>query len=141
MTALPGDPSADCQTVVERLIACHERGERPGDDAGLAEHLGSCLGCFRAAADLREVPRLAALLRDAEDPTKALPDPGPGFWAGFPVQVGEAFSRSVGAADLPEGPGRSPAAEGRAARGPRPWQRLVAWRPWRGPPARRRWPC
>ena len=51
-----------CEQFESRLIA----GDRPADDAELGAHVGSCLRCFRTAADMREVPRLAALLREGE---------------------------------------------------------------------------
>jgi hypothetical protein len=121
----PPDASLDCQAAIERLVGCHESGARPGDDAVLAHHLGSCLGCFRAAADLRDVPRLAALLREPTDgagaggPTAG--DPGPAFWASLPGQLGADFER-----------GRAPARAGATIAAPDlqgrdVWQRFVRW--------------
>jgi hypothetical protein len=129
VTVPPDSRSAaalECEAAIQRLVACHESGERPGDDARLAAHLGSCLGCFRAAADLRDVPRLAALLRetqplpDAELPSSGAGDPGPAFWASLPARLGEQFERR-----------RTTAAAAPAAKAPpasdTPWQRFVRW--------------
>jgi hypothetical protein len=82
-----------CEDFESRLIA----GEQPTRDPALAAHVGSCLRCFRTAADMRDVPRLAVLLRDGEragaaafDPPAAF-DPGAGFWESFPRQVAAAW--------------------------------------------------
>jgi hypothetical protein len=102
VTVPPDSRSAaalECEAAIQRLVACHESGERPGDDAQLAAHLGSCLGCFRAAADLKDVPRLAALLRETQPlhddqlPSSGAGDPGPAFWASLPAQLGAQFER------------------------------------------------
>ena len=82
---------------------------RPGDDPEMAAHLRSCLRCFRAASELREVPRLAALLRDAQ--VDAQPDPGELFWARFPRTVADAWERRQQPA-----PARAPV-----------WQRVSGW--------------
>jgi hypothetical protein len=85
-----------CERFESRLIT----GEKPADDPELGAHVGSCLRCFRTAADMREVPRLAALLRqvDAEAAGElgggignSAPDPGARFWEKFPGQVGAAW--------------------------------------------------
>jgi hypothetical protein len=65
---------------------------RAADDAALSAHIGSCLRCFRTAADLREVPRLQKLLRQAETDTPPA-DPGEAFWAGFPAALGQAWDQ------------------------------------------------
>src|SRR5262249_4608162 len=51
-----------CQQVWDRLV----EGAEVGDDAGLGEHLRSCMACYRALTELRDVPRIAAMLRAAE---------------------------------------------------------------------------
>ena len=63
-------------------------GRRPADDPALAAHVRSCLRCFRAAGDLREVPHIAALLREIDQP-----DPGDLFWARFPKSVADAWEK------------------------------------------------
>ncbi len=83
MSELP--PHAlDCATVAERLVS----GERPGNEAALAEHVGSCLGCFRTANDLKSLPQLRRQMLEAAD---QLPDPGAAFWANFPAEVTAAW--------------------------------------------------
>jgi hypothetical protein len=81
-----------CDRFESRLIA----GEKPGDDPALAAHVGSCLRCFRTAADMREVPRLAALLREGEGEGQGdlAFDPGARFWEKFPGRVGAAWAGS-----------------------------------------------
>lgn len=81
-----------CEELELRLVD----GVRPADDRELAEHIGSCLRCFRTAADLRDLPRMEALLRK-EPPF----DPGPAFWARFPTQVAEAWERTRRPAEAP----------------------------------------
>lgn len=86
-----------CAAVVVRLVD----GASPGDDPALGAHLRSCLTCFRAAADLREVPRIEALLGAGESGAPAF-DPGESFWAGFPQRVIAAYEAvQVPAAQLP----------------------------------------
>ena len=74
-----------CADVELRLVD----GRPPGDDPALAAHLRSCLRCFRAASELREVPRIAALLR--QETKDDQPDPGELFWARFPRTVADAW--------------------------------------------------
>ena len=96
MTVPPDSPTAaalDCEAAIQRLVACHESGERPGDDSRLAAHLGSCLGCFRASADLKDVPRLAALLREDLEQQSRDADPGAAVWSSLPRQLGDQFDR------------------------------------------------
>ena len=119
----PGATTMDCERVVERLVSDqasgHPAARADADDGAVAEHLRSCLGCFRAAADLRQAPRLAALLRKGlpEDAPGA-PDPGPAFWASFSSELGERFAERV-----PARADRAPAAAGALS----PWQRFMAW--------------
>lgn len=132
MTVPPDSTAAlDCEAAIQRLVACHESGARPGDEAALAAHLGSCLGCFRAATDLKDVPRLAALLRAQahdRDLTPTAGDPGPAFWAALPVQLGAEFDRLRAVAPVAARPQAAP-----APGTPRPgasdtaWQRFVRW--------------
>jgi hypothetical protein len=81
-----------CGDVELRLV----EGQAPADDPALATHLRSCLRCFRTASELRDVPRLAALLREADQP-----DPGELFWAKFPASVADAWEREQAAAQAP----------------------------------------
>jgi hypothetical protein len=125
VTVPPNSPSAsviDCEAAIQRLVACHESGARPGDDAPLAAHLGSCLGCFRASADLKDVGRLAALLREAHDPAQSPGEPGSAFWASLPRQLGAEFDRRR-TARAP----RPATASGEAAVSDTAWQRFVRW--------------
>ena len=109
----------NCEVFQARLIS----GERPNEDASLAAHVGSCLRCFRTAGDMREVPRLAALLRDgqvapgsqgsqgSQGPIEGETayDPGARFWETFPTQVAAAWVSS------------------RPARRARWWERVSLW--------------
>jgi hypothetical protein len=74
----------DCTTVTDRLI----EGERPAADPQLAEHVGSCLTCFRTANDLKGLPQLRRQMLDAESQGA---DPGAAFWATFPAQISAAW--------------------------------------------------
>jgi hypothetical protein len=87
---------ASCEEIALRLIG----GERAARDGALAEHVGSCLRCFRTASDLREVPRIEALLREGA----ADADPGPAFWARFPTAVADAWERAAAAPAEPAAP-------------------------------------
>jgi hypothetical protein len=95
-----------CVDIELRLVD----GRPVADDPEAAAHLRSCLRCFRAAAELRQVPQLAALLREAEH--DAQPDPGELFWARFPRTVADAWERRQQVAA--------------AARAPA-WKRLTGW--------------
>ena len=85
----------DCSTVTDRLI----EGERSGQsgDPELAQHVGSCLTCFRTANDLKGLPQLRRQLLQSESATPAS-DPGTAFWAAFPAQVSAAWEASRAAA-------------------------------------------
>jgi len=48
-----------CRQVWDRAVEGHD----VVADAALAAHVGSCMICFRALAELRDAPRLAAALR------------------------------------------------------------------------------
>ena len=87
-----GPRAMDCNTVSERLIG----GERPGSDPALAEHVGSCLRCFRTASDLRGLPQLRARLERGRQEGDG-PDPGAAFWASFPAQVTAAWEATLAA--------------------------------------------
>ncbi len=103
-----------CEQFESRLIA----GDRPADDAELGAHVGSCLRCFRTAADMREVPRLSALLRESEAQEGAgVPDPGAFFWEKFPGQVSAAWVSARVRDDRTR----------RWADRPTSWERVLGW--------------
>ena len=67
------DETSLCARVLDRLV----EGDDLSGDRLLAEHLGSCVTCFRALTELRDAPRMAEALR-AEAPV--LPHPNDRFW-------------------------------------------------------------
>jgi hypothetical protein len=67
------DETALCGQVLDRLV----EGDDLSGERLLAEHLGSCVTCFRALTELRDTPRLAEALR-AEAPVS--PPPNDRFW-------------------------------------------------------------
>jgi hypothetical protein len=83
-----------CADIELRLID----GPPAAEDPALAAHLRTCLRCFRTASELREVPQLAALLRQGQERQEYQedgdqPDPGELFWARFPKTVADAWER------------------------------------------------
>ena len=76
-----------CAEIELRLVD----GRPAAEDPVVAAHLRSCLRCFRTASELREVPQLAALLRQGREDEQ--PDPGELFWARFPRTVADAWER------------------------------------------------
>jgi len=85
MSASPFDP---CQKYAERLV---DSGDA-ASDPDLAAHLGTCLGCFRVATELRDAPRVAALLRQAEAAARQRePQPDERFWTEMSSRVLEAW--------------------------------------------------
>ena len=71
------DQTSLCARVLDRLVEGDDlSGDRSGEGI-LAEHLGSCVTCFRALTELRDAPRMAEALR-AEAPV--LPHPDNRFW-------------------------------------------------------------
>jgi hypothetical protein len=84
-----------CAEIELRLVD----GRPVTDDPEVADHVRSCLRCFRAASELRQVPRLAALLRQADAGEQ--PDPGELFWARFPRTVADAWERRKSPAPVP----------------------------------------
>jgi hypothetical protein len=100
-----------CARVFDRLV---EMGE-VGIDPVLGEHLGSCVTCFRTLTELRDVPRLAGLLRETTPPAPAADDR---FWEALAarttaaVAVAEATSAAP-AVPSPAAPARRSDARGR----------------------------
>jgi hypothetical protein len=87
---MSGEPidSPLCARVFERLV---ETGE-VGADPVLGEHLGSCVTCFRTLTELRDVPRLAGLLREVAPVAPAADDR---FWEALAART----TAAVAAAD------------------------------------------
>jgi hypothetical protein len=96
-----------CADIELRLVD----GRPLTEDPELSAHVRSCLRCFRAASELRQVPQLAALLREAQLDDQ--PDPGDLFWAKFPRTVADAWERREQPAAIPT---RVPA-----------WRRVSEW--------------
>lgn len=67
------DQTPLCARVLDRLV----EGDDLSGDRLLAEHLGSCVTCFRAMTELRDAPRMAETLRAG---APALPHPDDLFW-------------------------------------------------------------
>ena len=67
------DQTLLCAQVLDRLV----EGDDLGGDRLLAEHLGSCVTCFRALTELRDAPRMAEALRAG---APVLPRPDDPFW-------------------------------------------------------------
>jgi len=99
-----------CEVFASKLC----EGVAPAADGALAEHVGSCLDCFRLMTELRDLPRLEAALRAAP-----LPDPGEAFWADFPSEVWRA-AQGLPATGARASISRAEAAPGLAAR-------VLAW--------------
>jgi hypothetical protein len=107
-----------CARVLDRLVEGQEQGHELGrhpeavGDPALAEHLGSCVTCFRAMTELRDAPRLAEALR-AETP--ALPRASDHFWEELAARTTEAVEAALddGAAAKRTAP---PTGEARARR-------------------------
>jgi hypothetical protein len=85
-------PEQPCREITLRLVA----GESLAGDPALVTHVGSCLRCFRTANEMRELPQIARLLRQA---ARSAPDPGEAFWAQFPGVVGAAWVSQRAASD------------------------------------------
>jgi len=85
-----------CTRVLERLV---DEGE-VGSDKVLAEHLGSCVTCFRTSIELRDAPRVAEALRAA---AAAAPSPahGEGFWNDLAVRTTAAAEAAIRGLALP----------------------------------------
>jgi hypothetical protein len=103
------DRTALCAQVLDRLI---EKGVDLGgdrDSSRLAEHLGSCVTCFRALTDLRETPRVAEVLR--ADPTP-VPAPDDRFWESLAERTVAATEAALRGVEPPARRRTSPARVG-----------------------------
>jgi hypothetical protein len=92
-----------CARVFDRLA----EGDDVGGEPELTEHVGSCMACFRVMTDLRDAPRLTAMLRSDPPP---LPQ-SERFWADLAArttqaaELARATAPSAPSANAP-GPGR-----------------------------------
>ncbi len=103
-----------CTRVLEGLVD----GGEVGSDKVLAEHLGSCVTCFRTSIELRDAPRVAEALRAA---AAAAPSPahGEGFWNDLAVRTTAAAEAAILGVALPAPSDVRPAPASSRAR-PRP---------------------
>src|SRR3954453_14303098 len=76
-----------CRQVGERAV----EGRDISDDPTLVAHVGSCGTCFRTLAEMRDVPRLAAALREAA-PTVDVSDR---FWDDLAAQTTAAAAAEL----------------------------------------------
>jgi hypothetical protein len=106
---MSGDRTADsiCARVFDRLV----EGSDVGGEPELAAHVGSCMACFRVMTDLRDAPRLAAILRADPPP---LPQSGR-FWDDLAARTVQA-AEGAGANGARGARGPVPASPPRAAR-------------------------
>jgi hypothetical protein len=101
----PSDERSElCARVLDRLVEGHEAGRQVqlGNDGGdpmLAEHLGSCVTCFRAMTELRDAPRVAEALR-AESPV--LPGAADHFWDELAARTTDAVEAALDAGAEPK---------------------------------------
>ncbi|MFL5304786.1 MAG: hypothetical protein ACJ8F1_06210 [Polyangia bacterium] len=79
-----------CGAAVERLV---EAGGRPAGSA-VEAHVRSCMSCFRAMTDLRDLPRVADALRATEPP---VPSPDDRFWETLARRTTDAVAVAVSA--------------------------------------------
>jgi hypothetical protein len=91
------DQALLCARVLDRLV----EGDDLGGDRLLAEHLGSCVTCFRALTELRDAPRMAEALR-AEAPV--LPHPDDPFWDDLATRTTAAAQVELQRASQPASP-------------------------------------
>jgi hypothetical protein len=89
------DETALCARVLDRLVETGDLGGEPT----LAEHLGSCVTCFRALTELRDAPRVAEALQ-AEAPV--VPGPDDRFWDQLATRTTAAVEAAVRGADAPK---------------------------------------
>jgi hypothetical protein len=73
------DQTLLCARVLDRLVEGDDLSGDRGDPL-LAEHLGSCVTCFRVLTELRDAPRVAEALRAEAPVAPHLPHPDDQFW-------------------------------------------------------------
>jgi hypothetical protein len=108
MSASDGDQTALCAQVFDRLV---EAGDLGGEPA-LAEHLRSCVTCFRALTELRDAPRVAQALR-ADGPV--VPGADDRFWDDLATRTTAAAEAALLGAEAPKASAPS-SVRGRARR-------------------------
>jgi hypothetical protein len=96
MTARP----ETCRRVFERLVEDLDAAAQPE----VAEHLRTCLDCFRALSELRDAPRIAALLRRDGDAPDDADDLVPGFWDRLAARNVAAAARLLPPGAAPRAP-------------------------------------
>ena len=86
-TITPDDARSSplCQRVWDRLV----EGADVSGDAALGEHLRSCMACYRALSELRDAPRIAAMLRD-DRVADAGADRDEAFWDRLATRTSDA---------------------------------------------------
>jgi hypothetical protein len=89
------DETTLCARVLDRLV----EGGDLGGEATLAEHLGSCMTCFRALTELRDAPRLAEALR-ADGPV--VPGPDDRFWDELATRTTAAAETALRGVEAPK---------------------------------------
>jgi hypothetical protein len=72
-----------CQAIEDRLLD----GEKLTGHPELVEHVGSCLECYRTMSEVRELPRIAEVMRTGAGEEARAKDPGPAFWNALPERV------------------------------------------------------
>lgn len=82
-----------CQRVWDRLV----QGADVSGDAELGEHLRSCMACYRALSELRDAPRIAAMLRaDTAATTGARQGQvDDSFWDQLATRTGDAVAAAM----------------------------------------------
>lgn len=97
MTTHDAHGSPLCRRVWDRLV----EGADVSGDAELGEHLRSCMACYRALAELRDAPRMAAMLRaDAPDgqgqaKVQAQVQVDERFWDELAARTGDAAAAAM----------------------------------------------
>jgi hypothetical protein len=110
-----------CARVLEQLVDEEvDKGSAPapagvGGDRILAEHLGSCVTCFRTLTELRDAPRLAEVLRGA--PSAAPPAANDRFWEDLAARTTAAAAAALYGAGLPGAGSPAPVAIAAPRRG------------------------
>ena len=85
-----GRRSAVCQRVWDRLV----QGADVSGDAELGEHLRSCMACYRALSELRDAPRIAAMLR-ADAASAGARHRDEDFWDQLAARTGDAATAAM----------------------------------------------
>jgi hypothetical protein len=123
-----------CERVLNRLLdgeLATEGGAGPALEPEMAEHLRSCVTCFRAAGELRDAPRLAALLRAEEaGGMDVARRPDAQFWdelAEFTTNAAWRALQGAGTSDAPAVPVRVSAIPARLPGAAAPVKRPRRW--------------